>query len=146
MATAPADFEELDWLLADFARRLPEIVHVVAVSADGLVVAASPGLDTDEAERLAALASGLVSLLVGGARLLRAAPVRSNLTELAGGFLFSMAVSDGASLLVFTTRECDVGQVTYAMSELINQVGATLTPVARARMLDAGGPPRRDRR
>jgi hypothetical protein len=79
--------------------------------------------------------SGLVALLVGGARLLKAAPVRSNLTELAGGFLFSMAVSDGASLLVFATRECDIGQVSYAMSELINQVGSTLTPAARARML-----------
>jgi predicted regulator of Ras-like GTPase activity (Roadblock/LC7/MglB family) len=126
---------DLDWLLNDFAQRVPRIVHVLAVSADGLVVAASRDLEEEQADQLAAVASGLVALLVGGARLLKAAPVRSNLTELAGGFLFSMAVSDGASLLVFATRECDIGQVSFEMSELINQVGTTLTPAARARML-----------
>ena len=46
-----------------------------------------------------------------------------------------MAVSDGASLLVFAERECDIGQVSYTMAELINQVGASLTPTARSRML-----------
>ena len=133
--------EDLDWLLNDFAQRVPEVVHVLAVSADGLLVAATRDLDEDEADQLAAVASGLVALLVGGARLLRAAPVRSNLTELAGGFLFSMAVSDGASLLVYAERECDIGQVTYAMAELINQVGDSLTPTARARMLSEGNLP-----
>ena len=127
--------QDLDWLLNDFAQRVPEIVHILAVSGDGLVVAASDGLDEEEADQLAAVASGLVALLVGGARLLKAAPVRSNLTELAGGFMFSMAVSDGASLLVFATRACDIGQVSFEMSELINAVGTTLTPSARARML-----------
>jgi predicted regulator of Ras-like GTPase activity (Roadblock/LC7/MglB family) len=129
---------DIDWLLNDFARRVPQVVHALAVSADGLVVAASENLEEEQADQLAAVASGLVALLVGGARLLAAAPVRSNLTELAGGFLFSMAVSDGASLLVFTTRKADVGQVSYAMTELINQVGTTLTPSARARMLTPG--------
>jgi hypothetical protein len=84
------------------------------------------------------VAAGLVSLLAGAARLLGSTPVHSNLTELGDGFLFSMAVSDGASLLVYARRECDIGQVSYAMAELINQVGATLTPAARARMLSDG--------
>ncbi|GAA1967068.1 roadblock/LC7 domain-containing protein [Catenulispora subtropica] len=125
----------LDWLLNDFAQRVPGVVHALAVSADGIVVAASPDLAEDQADQLAAVAAGLVSLLAGAARLLESAPVRSNLTELGDGFLFSMAVSDGASLLVYAERECDIGQVSYAMAELINQVGATLTPAARARML-----------
>lgn len=129
----------LDWLLDDFAGRTPKVVHALAVSADGLVVAASRGLSDEKAEQLAAVAAGLVSLLAGAARLLGAAPVHSNLTELNGGFLFSMAVSDGASLLVFAARECDIGQVSYGMAELINQVGASLTPSARARMLGGGG-------
>jgi predicted regulator of Ras-like GTPase activity (Roadblock/LC7/MglB family) len=135
---AKVQSEDLDWLLNDFAHRVPKVVHVLAVSADGLVVAATRDLGEEQADQLAAVASGLVALLVGGARLLKAAPVRSNLTELVGGFLFSMAVSDGASLLVFATRECDIGQVSYEMSELINQVGTTLTPTARARMLTDG--------
>jgi uncharacterized protein len=128
----------LDWLLNDFADRTPKVVHALAVSADGLVVAASRELGEEKADQLAAVAAGLVSLLAGAAKLLGSSPVQSNLTELNGGFLFSMAVSDGASLLVYATRECDIGQVSYGMAELINQVGASLTPAARARML-AGG-------
>ena len=138
--TEPASDQQgsLDWLLNDFAARIPKVVHALAVSADGIVVASSPDLAEDQADQLAAVAAGLVSLLAGAARLLDSAPVRSNLTELGEGFLFSMAVSDGASLLVYAERECDIGQVSYAMAELINQVGETLTPVARARMLADG--------
>jgi len=136
--TANSQPLSLNWLVNDFAERVPEVVHALAVSADGLVVAASDHLSEEQSDQLAAVAAGLVSLLGGAARLLGATPVLSNLTELTGGFLFSMSVSDGASLLVFATRECDIGQVSYTMAELINQVGATLTPTARSRML-AGG-------
>jgi predicted regulator of Ras-like GTPase activity (Roadblock/LC7/MglB family) len=139
-ASDPQDDRQgsLDWLLNDFAQRVPGVVHALAVSADGIVVAASPDLAEDQADQLAAVAAGLVSLLAGAARLLESPTVRSNLTELGDGFLFSMAVSDGASLLVYARRECDIGQVSYAMAELINRVGATLTPAARARMLSDG--------
>lgn len=136
--TATGQQGNLDWLLNDFANRVPRVVHAVAVSADGIVVAATGGLSEEQADQLAAVAAGLVSLLAGAARLLGSTPVHSNLTELGDGFLFSMAVSDGASLLVYARRECDIGQVSYAMAELINQVGATLTPAARARMLSDG--------
>src|SRR5206468_3683119 len=95
--TAPAA-QDLDWLLNDFAQRIPKIVHAVAVSADGIVVGASENLADDDAEQLAAVAAGLVALLAGASRLLDSVPVRSNLTELGRGYLFSMAVSDGASL------------------------------------------------
>ncbi|NUR63372.1 MAG: roadblock/LC7 domain-containing protein [Catenulispora sp.] len=130
-----SSMDNLDWLLNDFALRVPGVVHALAVSADGLVVAASGDLTEEQADNLAAVGSGLVGLLAGAARLLDAAPVHSNLTELRGGFLFSMSVSDGASLLVFAERQCDIGQVSYTMTELINQVGASLTPAARSRML-----------
>ena len=103
--------------------------------------ATSRDLGEEQGEQLAAVAAGLVSLLAGAARLLESEPVRSNLTELGDGFLFSMAVSDGASLLVYAERECDIGQVTYAMAELINQVGDSLTPTARARMLSESNLP-----
>jgi predicted regulator of Ras-like GTPase activity (Roadblock/LC7/MglB family) len=127
---------DLDWLLNDFADRVPEITHAVAVSADGLLIASSRDVDTEHGDQLAAIASGLVSLLAGAGRLLKAEPVISNLTELQGGFLFSMAVSSGASLLVLASRSCDIGQVSFEMAELINQVGPQLTPAARAKLLD----------
>lgn len=127
---------DLDWLLNDFADRVPEITHAVAVSADGLLIAATREVGTEQADQLSAIASGLVSLLAGAARLLKAEPVISNLTELEGGFLFSMAVSSGASLLVLASKACDIGQVSFEMAELINQVGPQLTPAARAKLLD----------
>ncbi|MFI6848908.1 roadblock/LC7 domain-containing protein [Kitasatospora sp. NBC_00085] len=133
--TSPST-HDLDWLLNDFAARVPEITHAVAVSADGLLIAATKEVDAEHADQLAAIASGLVSLLAGAARLLKAEPVVSNLTELHGGFLFSMAVSSGASLLVLASKACDIGQVSFEMAELINQVGPQLTPAARAKLLD----------
>ncbi|MFI9271032.1 roadblock/LC7 domain-containing protein [Kitasatospora sp. NPDC052896] len=128
---------DLDWLLNDFAARVPEITHAVAVSADGLLIAATRDVQPERGDQLAAIASGLVSLLAGAGRLLEAEPVISNLTELQGGFLFSMAVSSGASLLVLATKACDIGQVSYEMAELINQVGPALAPAARALLLNS---------
>jgi predicted regulator of Ras-like GTPase activity (Roadblock/LC7/MglB family) len=135
MTTGHHTPEQLDWLLNDFADRVPQVEHAVAVSADGLVVAATARLPEDQADRLGAVASGLSSLLTGAAGLVGAGPVASNLTEMGGAFMFSMQVSDGASLLVLATRECDIGQVSYEMAELINQVGPALTPAARDRFL-----------
>jgi uncharacterized protein len=118
---------DLNWLLSDFARRLPEVTHAVAVSVDGLVLAFA-GVPRNDADRLAAIASGIVSLLSGAAQLTQMDPVEHSLTAMDGGYMFSMAVSGGASLLVCTTREADIGEVSYMMSELINQVGDALSP------------------
>lgn len=127
MTTAPTD---LSWLLADFAHRVPEVTRAIAVSVDGLALAFT-GVERDEADRLAAVASGLVSLLSGAAQLTNTDPVEHSLTAMEGGYMFSMAVSSGASLLVTTTRSADIGEVSYMMSELINQVGDALTPHVR---------------
>lgn len=120
--------EELAFLLNDFTNRVYEVTHVMAVSADGLLVACDDGLAEAEADRLAAIASGLVSLLNGAARALDAAPVGSNLTELNGGYMFSMSVSSGASLLALASFDCDIGQVGHELTTLINKVGPALTP------------------
>ncbi|GAA2087663.1 roadblock/LC7 domain-containing protein [Streptomyces albiaxialis] len=121
---------DLSWLLTDFAHRVPEVTQAIAVSVDGLALAYT-GLEQDDADRLAAIASGIVNLLSGAAQLMEADPVEHSLTAMEGGYLFSMAVSTGASLLVTTTREADIGEVSYMMSELINQVGDALSPAMR---------------
>ncbi|NBE54882.1 roadblock/LC7 domain-containing protein [Streptomyces boluensis] len=133
--TQPEPAGSLDWLLTDFARRVPEVTHALAVSVDGLALAFT-GLDQDDADRLAAIASGLVNLMSGAAQLLRTDPVEHSLTAMDGGYLFAMAVSSGASLVVVTTREADIGEVSYSMAELIDQVGGALSPQIR----DAGSP------
>jgi predicted regulator of Ras-like GTPase activity (Roadblock/LC7/MglB family) len=122
---------QLDFLLNDFVGRVPHVTHVIAVAADGLLIASNNTLPRDEAERLSAIASGLTSLLAGAARSLQADPVISNLTEMNGGFMFSMSVSSGASLLALAGLHCDIGQVGHELANLINQVGPALTPAAR---------------
>jgi len=129
------ELSNIDWLLNDFASRVTGVTHAVGVSADGLLVASTRSLESGGADQLAAIASGLVSLLSGAARLLSAQPVASNLTEMNGAFMFSMAVSDGASLLVVADHTCDIGQVSYEMAELANKVGPALTPAARSRTI-----------
>jgi len=126
---------ELNFLLNDFTKRVAHVNHAVAVSADGLKIAATDELPTDRVDQLSAVASGLVSLLRGAARLLETGSVVSNLTEMDGGFLFSMAVNSGASLLVLAAKHCDIGFVSYEMTELINRVGGVLTPDTRGTLL-----------
>ncbi|HZE39367.1 MAG TPA: roadblock/LC7 domain-containing protein [Stackebrandtia sp.] len=130
---------DLDFLLDDFVDRVPHVTHVIAVSSDGLLVARNGRLDVADADRLAAIASGMVSLLNGAARSLEADPVVSNLTEMHGGYMFSMAVSSGASLLALASHGCDIGQVGHELAELINKVGPALTPRNRNGMFP---PPR----
>ncbi|MDX3342681.1 roadblock/LC7 domain-containing protein [Streptomyces baarnensis] len=121
---------DLNWLLSGFAGRLPEVTRAIAVSVDGLALAYT-GVDRDDADRLAAVASGMVNLLSAAAQLTKTDPVEHSLTAMEGGYMFSMAVSNGASLLVTTTKDADIGEVSYTMSELINQVGEALTPQVR---------------
>lgn len=121
---------ELSWILQDFTGRVPEVTRAIAVSVDGLALAYA-GLDRDEADRLAAIASGIVNLLSAAAQSTETDPVEHSLTAMEGGYMFSMAVSTGASLLVTTTRDADIGEVSYMMAELINQVGDSLSPQLR---------------
>ena len=74
---------------------------------------------------------GLVALLAGAARFFEAGNVISNVTQLDGGFMFCMAFSDGASMLVLASPNADVGKVSYEMTELANRIGDALTPAAR---------------
>jgi predicted regulator of Ras-like GTPase activity (Roadblock/LC7/MglB family) len=122
---------DLGWMLDSFVERAPEVSHAIAISSDGLMVASTRNLPPDRADQLAATGSGLVSLLRGAAGFFEAGAVISNVTQLEGGFMFSMAFSDGASLLVLASPTCDVGKVSYEMTELANRIGDVLTPAAR---------------
>lgn len=125
------NYGDLGWMLDSFAERAPDVSHAIAISADGLMVAATRDLPADRADQLAATGSGLVSLLRGAAAFFDAGAVISNVTQLEGGFMFSMSFNDGASLLVLATPTCDVGKVSYEMTELANRIGEALTPASR---------------
>lgn len=67
----------------------------MVVSADGLRLAMSPGMDETLGDRLSAAASGLVSLGRGTARLLRMGEVTQSILETADGYLFVTTIGHG---------------------------------------------------
>ena len=129
--TRPPTLQDMGWLLSNFADSVAGIAHVVAVSADGLLLASSRDLPGDRADQLAAIASGVVSLTDGASRMFNAGKVQQTIIEMDSGYLFLMSISDGSSMAVLAARSCDVGQVGYEMALLVERVGAALVPLPR---------------
>lgn len=125
---APAD---MSWLLADFADQVLGIAHVVAVSADGLLIGSSRGLPPDRAEQLAAVTAGLVSLARGVSQCTDGGSILQTVVEMGSGFLFLMNIGDGSALAALAARNCDMGQVGYELTLLVDRVGSALAPAAR---------------
>ena len=136
--SAPTD-SGLDWLLSDFASGTPGVRHVLVVSADGLRLAVSDGVDPHLADQLCAAVSGQVSLARGTSALLASEPVTQTIVEMAGGYLFATSISLGSTLAVVTDRTADMGLVGYEMTMLASRVGHALTPGA-ARSGRSGDP------
>jgi len=123
--------QDLNWLVTDFTVRVADVAHAVVVSADGVPLALSEYVPVGFAEQLAAITSGLTSLMLGAARIFEAGqPIRA-LVEMDRGLMFVMAISDGSSLAVLAAPECDADLVSYEMSLLVEAVGHVLTPAAR---------------
>jgi hypothetical protein len=130
--------QDLNWLITEFADRVPSVAHAIVVSADGLPLAFSDGFPKDRADQLAAVTSGLTSLTQGAARVFEGGPVTQTIVEMRRGVLLVMAVSDGSSLAVLASGDCDMGLVAYEMALLVERVGRALTPEPRG-MLRARG-------
>ncbi|MEU6384074.1 roadblock/LC7 domain-containing protein [Streptomyces bauhiniae] len=129
--TASQRSGELDWLLDDLVRRVGEVRHAVVLSNDGLAVGASTGLGRDDAEHLAAVASGFNSLAKGTGRHFGAGGVRQTMVELDDAFLFVVSAGDGSCLAVLTAATADIGLVAYEMARLVRRVGEHLYAAPR---------------
>jgi predicted regulator of Ras-like GTPase activity (Roadblock/LC7/MglB family) len=123
---------DLDWLVTDFTARVPDVAHAVVVSADGVPLALSEDIPIAYAEQLAAITSGLASLMQGAARIFEAGQPLQALVEMEDGLMLVKAISDGSSLAVLAAPECDTDLVSYEMTLLVEAVGEVLTPAARA--------------
>lgn len=131
MSTAAGAMSNVGWLLSSFTDQVPGIAHVVAISADGLLLATSENLPPERAEQFAAVAAGVVSLAVGASRCFDGGGVLQTIVEMESGYLLLMSVSDGSCLAVLAARHCDVGQIGYEMALLVDRVGNALVPAAR---------------
>lgn len=117
---------DLDWLLDDLVLRIGEVRHAVVLSNDGLPVGASTALTREDAEHLAAVASGFHSLAKGAGRHFHAGGVRQTMVEMDDGFLFVAAAGDGSCLAVLTSVVADIGLIAYEMARLVKRVGEHL--------------------
>jgi len=130
--------QELNWLVTEFTTRVADVAHAIVVSADGVPLALSTGIPVDAVEQLAAITSGLTSLMQGAARVFEGGAPTQALVEMDGGLMFVKAVSDGSSLAVLTAPECDTRQISYEMTLLVEAVGELLTPAIRSERLADG--------
>jgi len=64
--------QDLNWLVTEFTTRVEDVAHAVVVSADGVPLALSAGIPLPAVEQLAAIISGLTSLMQGAARVFEA--------------------------------------------------------------------------
>ncbi len=127
--------QDLNWLVTEFTTRVEDVAHAIVVSADGVPLALSAGIPGQAVEQLAAITSGLTSLMQGAARVFEGGAATQAMVEMDNGLMFVKAISDGSSLAVLTAPECDTRQVSYEMTLLVEAVGELLTPAMRAEVL-----------
>ncbi|MET8850808.1 roadblock/LC7 domain-containing protein [Amycolatopsis sp. NPDC004625] len=125
---------DLDWLLENLLAKTPGTRHALVLSKDGLKLCHTRGLTIDQADQLAAIASGIQSLAYGTSIEFGdgTGGVRQSMTEFHGGMLFIVEAGEGAHLAVIAADEADVGLVGHTMNELVEQLGAYLTAPPRA--------------
>jgi uncharacterized protein len=128
---------DVSWLINAFTERVPGVAHAVVVSSDGLLVAVSDHLPRDSADQLAAVTSGLVSVVGGAARIVDGDEVRQTVVEMGRGFFLVMSIRDGSILAVLASHDADIGVVGYEMARLAKQAGEMLTPALRAELQQA---------
>lgn len=122
---------DLDWLLDNLVSRVPEVLHAIVLSNDGILMAASTDVPRDEAEELAAVAAGIQSLAKGVGRRFDGGSVRQSVVEMNGLYLFVTAAGSGACLALLARQDADIGLIAYEMTTLADRAGAHLTAPAR---------------
>jgi predicted regulator of Ras-like GTPase activity (Roadblock/LC7/MglB family) len=114
---------DLGRLVTDLAVRVPDVLHALVVSADGVPLAGANLMpEGEQADQLAAITSALISLARAGARIADTGDVTQALVVMARGTLVVMAIGDVASLAVLTTA-ADLDLIGYEMTMLVERAG-----------------------
>lgn len=125
LSSRPTD---VGWLLTGFAERTAGVIEAVVVSVDGLLIAASAGLDRATADRIAAVASSLGSITRGASKVFDGGEMRQVMVAYENGYIVLTSLRDGAVLAVLATASSDIGRIGHEMRTLGSQVGSTLSP------------------
>jgi uncharacterized protein len=120
--------QQFNWLLKQFAASTPEVVDAIAVSSDGLLIAMANPVDRTDADRLAAIASAVMSLAHSTSRIYDLGIPNKIIMDLERGYLLVSAISAGSALGVLASRSANLGNLAYEMAVFANRAGGVLTP------------------
>lgn len=129
--------QTFNWLLDSFTSSTAGVREAIAVSADGLLMAMSNIADRANAERLAAVVSGLTSLAGGAANWYALGGLNRVVIDMTGGYLLVTAISAGSVLGVIADRTASLGTVAYEMTLFASRAGGALTPHLIAELKNA---------
>ena len=125
----PTRQQDLGWVLDQLLTVEPDVQFAVAVSADGLVLAHSTGIERDDADRLAAIISGMSALSgrmchdADGQAVIHTVITMVDRVALIIGIPGPVA---GALVAVTNTGAPNIGRVGFACAELVQRLGHTL--------------------
>jgi predicted regulator of Ras-like GTPase activity (Roadblock/LC7/MglB family) len=129
--------QTFNWLLDSFTSSTAGVREAIAVSADGLLMAMSNIADRANAERLAAVVSGMTSLAGGAATWYALGGLNRVVIDMTGGYLLVTAISAGSVLGVIADRTASLGTVAYEMTLFASRAGGALTPRLIAELKNA---------
>src|SRR5215468_6296891 len=117
-----------NWLLDSFTSGTAGVLEAIAVSSDGLLMAMSSIRDRANAERLAAVVSGMTSLAGGASSSYALGMLKRVVVDMTDGYLLITAISSGSVLGVIAERSANVATVAYEMTLFATRAGSALTP------------------
>lgn len=123
-----AEARSFNWLLDKFASSTAGVIEAIAVSSDGLLMAMSTNQQRSNADRLAAITSGITSLSGGAARWYELGGLNKVIVDMERGYLLMTSISRGSVLGVIASKTANLGNIAYEMTLFANRAGAVLTP------------------
>jgi predicted regulator of Ras-like GTPase activity (Roadblock/LC7/MglB family) len=127
----PRDPRDFGWLIDNFARSTPGVLHALIVSSDGLALITATGMSPDLADPLAAMTSGIISLGNNIAAAVDEAGCDQVMLKFPAGHFLFMRIGDLAGFAVLVRAGANLGVVAHQMAQLVDAVGHVLTPQLR---------------
>src|SRR5436309_5782746 len=113
--------QNFNWLVSRFAQETAGVVAASAVASAGLLVAMSEDLERAAADRLAAIASAMLSLAHGVSDCCPLGEPDKVVIELAHGYLVLCTISVGCLLGVLASKQASLGTVAFEMALFANR-------------------------
>jgi len=121
---------DLTFILDTFVEEIDGVRSAQTVSADGIHLAASSGMDAGSRETFAAIVSGLASLSDAAVETFGVGAVTRQIIEAGDGWILLSRISATASIGVVADKRADLGLVGYEMTMLAQRLGGVLSPEA----------------